>query len=93
LKLPDCPPVLMSEQVPPPEVELLDEELLLEDDELEEELLEEELLLEDDELEEELLEEEELLLEDDELELLLEDPPLLPPNCASTQPWKRSQVK
>jgi hypothetical protein len=80
----------MSVQLPPPEVELLDEEELLLDELDDEELLEEELLLEEDE-DEELLEEE--LLLDDELELLLEDPPLLPPNCASTQPWKRSQVK
>jgi hypothetical protein len=54
LKLPDCPPVLISEQLPPPEVEEL--ELLLEEDEELEELLE--------------LEELEELLLDDELELL-----------------------
>lgn len=54
LKLPDWPPVLMSEQLPPPEPELLlDEELELELlDELE--LLEDELLLELELLEDEL---------------------------------------
>jgi hypothetical protein len=93
LKLPDWPPDLMSVQLPPPELldELLelDELELLLDDELEE--LDEELLLElEDELElEELLDELLLELED---ELLLDDE-LPPPNCASIQPWKRSQVK
>ena len=60
LKLPEFPPVAMGSQLPPPELELLDEleELLLEDEELlEDELLvaPEELLLE---LDEELLDEE-----------------------------------
>jgi hypothetical protein len=69
----------MSEQLPPPELELL----------LEEELEE---LLDEDELDE-LLDEEELdeLLLEDELEELLDDEPP-PPNCASIQPWKRSYV-
>jgi hypothetical protein len=69
----------MSEQLPPPELELL----------LEDEL--EELLDDEDELDE-LLDEEELdeLLLEDELEELLDDEP--PPNCASIQPWKRSYV-
>jgi hypothetical protein len=60
LKLPDWPPVLTSEQLPPPELELL-----LEEDEL---LELEELLLED-ELELLLLELEELLLDDELPEL------------------------
>jgi hypothetical protein len=70
LKLPELPPVAMVLHVPPPELELLEEdeleELLLLDDELE--LLLEELLLED---ELELLLELELL--EDELELLLDE--------------------
>jgi hypothetical protein len=84
LKLPDWPPVLISVQLPPPELELLEEDelelleppdeldVLLLADELEEDELE--LLELDDELEElELLDELEDELElDDELELLLE---------------------
>jgi hypothetical protein len=68
LKLPDCPPVAIAVQLPPPEV--LDEELEL--DELE--LLDD--VLEDDELE--LPPEDEEL--EDELELLelLDEPPELP---------------
>ena len=90
--MPDCPPVLTSEQLLPPEVlleedeELLleeDEELLLEDDELLELLLELEELLEE-ELDELLLELE-LLLED-ELELLLdEELEVLPPGTRTVQ--------
>jgi hypothetical protein len=78
LKLPDCPPVFISGQVPPPE--LLDE---LEDDELVEPVVElDALLLDDDELElllDELLEDDELVelvepvVELDELEELLDD--------------------
>jgi hypothetical protein len=78
LKLPDCPPVLISVQLPPPELELLEEdelellEPLDELDELLEELDELELLLDeellDDELE--LLDEELLELDEEELELL-----------------------
>ena len=56
MKFPDCPPVLMSEQLPPPELELL-----LDEEELE--LLEDELELEDELLELEL----ELLLEEEPL--------------------------
>jgi hypothetical protein len=68
LKLPELPPVAIGVQVPPPEVELLDEELELE---LLEEVLDEfELLLDELELEELLLDEELDELEDDELELL-----------------------
>lgn len=68
MKLPELPPVAIAVQLPPPELELL-EELLL-DDELE-------LLLDEEELDEEELDEEELdELEDEELELLLE---LVPP--------------
>jgi hypothetical protein len=79
LKLPDWPPVLTSGQLPPPELELLlDEELLELLDEL---LLEDELeLLLDEELEllEDELELEELLL-DDELELDELPPPQATP--------------
>jgi hypothetical protein len=64
LKLPDWPPVLVSEQLPPPD----DEDEL---EELELELLDEELEL--------LLEDELELLLDDELELLDEEPPSTTP--------------
>lgn len=87
MKLPDCPPDLISEQLPPPELELLldEEELELLEDELELddelELLELELLL-DDELElEELLSPLQSaawgLLPDTVRESMLANPPLL----------------
>jgi hypothetical protein len=68
LKLPDWPPVLMAEQLPPPELEELVELELLLDEELEDDELEE--LLDELEDDDELLDEE---LEDDELEELLLD--------------------
>jgi hypothetical protein len=71
LKLPDWPPDLISVQLPPPELELLEEdelELLELLDELDELPLEDELV--EPVVEELELEELELLLEEDELELL-----------------------
>jgi hypothetical protein len=89
LKLPDWPPVLMSVQLPPPELELL--ELL--EEELDELLDEELLLLLDelllDELDEELLE----LLDELEPPLLIEPVDAVRVTLSSFAPSSRRSIR
>jgi hypothetical protein len=88
LKLPEFPPVAMAVQLPPLEVEALDDELLLE--ELLEELLDELV-----ELVEPVVEELELLLEEDEppLEPLIVPAEAVSVTLSSRAPSSRRSIR